>query len=179
MQSAILTNKQSEFAEEHHTLIYAFLRDFHLSVEEWYGVAAIGFCKAVMRYEPERGGKFTTFAYRVMLNDIRQEMRKARADKRRAVLVSLHSELSEGFTLEETIGYEPLFMEDEPYNAALEFLCSLDMRQRIIIAFLAAGTTQGDIAKRMNVSRGQVTRHVKALREKYDHEFPRIRRGRR
>lgn len=167
-----LTNKQRDFAEEHHTLIYSFLHEFRLPCEEWYGVAAIGYCKAVSRYEPEREWAFSTFAYRIMLNDIRQEMRKARAHKRRAVLLSLQGELYEGFTLEDTLGYEQRFLDDEPETAAKEFICSMNPEQRFIITLLADGAAQGEIARRMGVTRGCVTKQVKAIREKFDSEFP-------
>ena len=154
-------------------LIYGFLHEFRLPCEEWYGVAAIGYCKAVARYEPERERAFSTFAYRVMLNDVRMEMRKARAHKRRALILSLQSELCEGFTLEDTLGYEPQFIDDEPQTAAKDFINSMNPEQRFILSLLADGAAQGDIAKKMGVTRGCVTKQVKAIREKFDGEFPR------
>ena len=169
----VLTNQQRKFAEEHHQLIYGFLHAFRLPCEEWYGVAAIGYCKAVARYEPEQGWSFTTFAYRVMLNDVRMEMRKARAHKRRALILSLQSELCEGFTLEDTLGYEQQFIDDEPHTAAKDFINSMNPEQRFILSLLADGVAQGDIAKEMGVTRGCVTKQVKAIREKFDGEFPR------
>lgn len=167
-----LTDIQREYAEEHHQLIYGFLHEYLLSFEEWYGVAALGYCKAVTRYEPERELSFSTFAYRVMLNEVRMEMRKAQAYKRRAVLVSLESELCEGFTLEDTLGYEPHFMEDEPMTAAEEFIGSMDTEQQLIITLLSEGDRQGEIAKKLGVTRGEVSKRVKAMRERFKKEYP-------
>lgn len=167
-----LTDQQRAFAEEHHQLIFSFLYTFHLPCEEWYDVAALGYCKAVTRYESEREQAFSTFAYRVMLNDVRQEMRKERAQKRCAPLTSLQREISDGLTLEDTLGYEQRFMEDEPPTAAHTFIRSMSMEQRFIIVLLAAGATHGEIAKKMGVARGQVTKQVKEIRERFEDAFP-------
>lgn len=73
-----LNDKQRKLAEENHNLIYSFLKSRQLSldaVEDWYGTAAIGLCKAALVYDENRGAKFATLAYICMENEVRCVMR--------------------------------------------------------------------------------------------------------
>lgn len=45
-----LNQKEREFAEEHHALIYAFLRYYHLPEAEYYDLLAIAYLRAVKEY---------------------------------------------------------------------------------------------------------------------------------
>lgn len=74
-----LNSTQQKLVEDNHNLIYSFLQSRHLScdaVEDWYGAAAIGLCKAALAYDETRDVKFSTLAYIVMENEIRTTMRK-------------------------------------------------------------------------------------------------------
>lgn len=60
-----LTDEQRDYATEHHTLVYKFLKDNHLSMDEFYDVVIFGYLRAVRRYLTEsalRQYKFTTIA---------------------------------------------------------------------------------------------------------------------
>lgn len=78
-QSEKLTEHERAFAEKNHNLIYKFLAANDLQVDEFYDVAAIGYIKAVTRYnrEPQlQKYSFTTIAW--------QAMRSSVGNKRRA-----------------------------------------------------------------------------------------------
>ena len=45
-----LNQKERKFAEEHHALIYAFLRCYHLPEAEYYDLLAIAYLRAVKEY---------------------------------------------------------------------------------------------------------------------------------
>jgi len=160
-----LTDEQRVFAEENHRLIYSFLRKYHLPYEEWYGVAAIGFCRAVTRFEPERGA-LSSFAYSVMLNDVREVMRRA---KKSIPVVSLQSELpgSDGMTLEDKLTNESCFMEPFFQDGVKKFLRSLKPIQRQIVALCAAGGTQKEIAVKVGRSQSSVARHIMKLKDRF------------
>lgn len=86
-----LTNEQAKLVEDNHNLIFSFLNKHHLddnSTEDWYGVAAIGLCKAAMSFDPNKNMQFSTLAYRCMENEVRHEMRR----QKRSVQVSLSME---------------------------------------------------------------------------------------
>lgn len=69
-----LTDEQRQFAEENHGLLLAFLKRKHLPIfepdmysgEDWYGVAAIGYCKAVLAYDKNLKTPFSSFAFACM-----------------------------------------------------------------------------------------------------------------
>lgn len=76
-----MTDEQRQFAEENHGLIYKFLSTYHYSlnaVEDYYGLAAIGYCKAVITYDKERDVAFSTYAYACMLTEIRHDKQLVR-----------------------------------------------------------------------------------------------------
>lgn len=63
-----LTDEQRDYAAEHHALVYKFLKDNHLPMDEFYDVVIFGYLRAVRRYLTEpalRQYKFTTIAMRV------------------------------------------------------------------------------------------------------------------
>ena len=75
-----LTLEQQEMVENNHNLIYDFCKRFNYSLDEYYDLCAIGLCKAVMHYNEVRG-KFSTFAYRCMHNEIGAATYKSKAWK--------------------------------------------------------------------------------------------------
>lgn len=68
-----LNNEQRKLVEENHNLIYSFLNNQALSINEWYDICAIGLCKAALTFNGTT--KFSTFAYKCMLNSVRSVMR--------------------------------------------------------------------------------------------------------
>lgn len=67
-----LTDEQKKFAAENHGMIFAFLHDAGLPVDEFYGAAAIGFLRAVNKYY-ERSDllcySFSTIAWKNMRSE--------------------------------------------------------------------------------------------------------------
>ena len=50
-----LTSEQQEVVRKNHGLIYFYLHKNNLSIEDYYDLAAIGLCKAVLTYEKNKG----------------------------------------------------------------------------------------------------------------------------
>ena len=64
-----LTEAESEFAAEHHSVIYGYLRKAGLPEDDFYDVVVFGYLRAVRKYlaRPElRKYSFSTIAYRAM-----------------------------------------------------------------------------------------------------------------
>lgn len=86
---APLTEEQRRFAEQHHGLIYAFLKGTGHSAADYYDTAALGFLQAVQRYLTQpwlRRYAFPTVAWRAMGRGVatehRTEERRWNAEKR-------------------------------------------------------------------------------------------------
>ena len=80
----MLTAAQKYLAEQNHNLIYAVLKNNGWSIDEYYGIAAIGLCKAASNYDKRRGVAFTTYAYSVIRNSVLDDIKRQRAYKRSA-----------------------------------------------------------------------------------------------
>lgn len=60
MEVIQITDEARKLVEENHNLVYSFLYKYHLDVEEWYDLAAIGLCKAANTYNNDKSG-FSTY----------------------------------------------------------------------------------------------------------------------
>lgn len=68
-----LNTEQKKLVEDNHDLIYGFMTKHKLDFNEWYDICAIGLCKAALTFNDTT--KFSTFAYKCMLNSVRSVMR--------------------------------------------------------------------------------------------------------
>lgn len=69
-----MNDAQRKLAEDNHNLIYSFLSNHNLSldaVEDWYGTAAIGLCKAALFFDESCETEFSALAYACMESEIR------------------------------------------------------------------------------------------------------------
>lgn len=83
-----LTEEQRRFAEQHHGLVYAFLRETGHSAADYYDAAVLGFLQAVQRYLTQpwlRRCAFPTVAWRAMGRGAATE-RRAQERRRNAEL---------------------------------------------------------------------------------------------
>lgn len=76
-----LTTEEKVFAEKNHNLIYKFLNQKRMEIDEYYGEAATGYIIAVMEFNrrPElRKYKFSVIAYKKMLTSVGNEIESRR-----------------------------------------------------------------------------------------------------
>ncbi len=160
-----LTPEQRDFAGEHHNLIYSFLKRQRLGFDEWYGIAAFGFCVAAVRFDPARKKAFSSFAYTVMLNEVRKEMRK---NRKIPLTVSLQDELGAGFRIEDTVGYEQDFTGPGTDRLLREFMSALGRPlHRRIFAMSLEGWMQREIAEETGYSQSQISRILCGIRRDF------------
>lgn len=170
------TKQKKKFAEENHNLIYSFLNKHNLSIDEYYDVAAIGYCKAVQNFDSSRGVSFSTYAFYCMMNSCRMEIRNSKylrtipKDK----LVYYQQNITNGkdqeYNLEEILVEDKLCLEDEvTTNLAFKhFLDTIDKRDAEILKLLVKGRTQIEIAEDLNMSQSYVSRLIKNIRKKLE-----------
>ncbi len=167
-----MTESQQKFVELNHNLIYSFLQKYHLPVEEWYGWAAIGLCKAAMTFKDDVSS-FSTYAYRCMFTAVFQEKRK----ETQAGTIPDHQIFyyQSGFDTEndgETIS----FLETMPSNDDVEgdalanvifenFNNTLKPRDRLIFEMFRNGYKQKEIGNAVGCSQSQVSRVKKKLEQ--------------
>ena len=70
-----LTKEQQKLVEQNHNLIYDIAIRKNWDIEEYYGILAIGMCKAAKIYDDSKG-EFSTVANRCMENEVYNYWRK-------------------------------------------------------------------------------------------------------
>lgn len=159
-----LNDAQRKLVEENHNLIYSYLNSRNLSldaIEDWYGTAAIGLCKAALIFDESRGAKFTTLAYICMDNEVKQILRKSK--KNIKTIISLDDAIDDtdgSSCLGDIIPdnrdfYYPIYLNDA-ISIASQKLNERDLM--IIDLIVSQGLTHQTIAKRLNISQPSVSR---------------------
>lgn len=171
-----LNDEQRKLVEDNHNLIYSFLNSRHLSldaIEDWYGTAAIGLCKAALIYDESKGCKFTTLAYIIMDNEVKQVMRSNK--KCVSAKVSIDSPISsaDGCCLADIIPDTRDFMYSIYLNDAIAIatrgLSERDLK--ILHLIVEKGYSQKRISSEFKISQPQVSRIYKAFCDKIKQYF--------
>jgi RNA polymerase sigma factor (sigma-70 family) len=155
-----MTTDQRELAEQNHNLIYHVLNRYGWPIDEYYDVAAIALCEAAIRYDPDYGVKFSTYACQTIKGKLLQELRKQRP------VISLDEPITEdeSITIGDTIPYHQDMKEG--YLDFLARFTKLTKPQADIIKLKAAGYSQADIARFFGVSEQYVSYIVKTIRRR-------------
>lgn len=157
-----LNEKQCKLVEDNHNLIYSFLKSHHLSlnaIDDWYGTAAIGLCKAALIYDEGRGVNFSVLAYCCMETEVRNVMRSNRKDIN--AVVSLDSEINtDGSHLSDIIPDERDISFPIHLNDAIEKAFSkMSDRDRLIVDYaIMKGMTSVSIAAKFGISQSTASR---------------------
>lgn len=167
----MLTEKQKDIAEKNIRLAYFTAnryKNIKMEYEEIISLAMLGLTKAAEKWEEERGITFSTFAMKVMKNEILQELRKM---KRKTEEVSLECKVkeAEGVTILDTLetkenGYE----EIEAAMVVREQMKKLTETEQklIILKTQNPGIRQQELGEIMKLSQPQISRIQKRIRKK-------------
>lgn len=167
-----MTDEQRSLAEENCDLIYGFLRKYNLDIEEWYGTAAIAFCKACIAYDGRNN--LSVIAYKYMYNAVCVEMKYAKYKKRdiRIKVQSLNEKVGKDEESIELIDLVPSkhkvdeqIIANDTYMEIMN-LCKNDL-QRKKIALMALYGSQGQVSKILNCSRQCVNNVVVDVRNRF------------
>ena len=170
-----MNDEQREFATKNHNLIYKFLTLKKLPIfesdiyngEDWYGVAAIGFCKAVHAYRKDSGIMFSTFAFHCMNNEVLNTYRKLNAQNKIPSEIIVHGDTpvrednGEDFSLFDMLS-SPDYSEDFVV-LKLDFenyLKTLDKKKRAILELVSLGYNLQEVGNIVGVSR-EYARQIK------------------
>ena len=90
-------NEKKILIQDNHKLIYGFLAKNKLNVEEYYGIASIGYMKAFKKYNKEIS-QLSTYVYQSMLYELLIYQKNKNAYKRRLdnfLLLSVEQDISD------------------------------------------------------------------------------------
>lgn len=160
-----ITDEQRKLVEENHNLIYSFLYSNQFSLEEHYDVAAIGLCKAAINFNPNKGYSFATYAYKSMMMNILQELRKGKNAKSIPEYQIYYYQAKMKNDEEDTnshLNYLPAKENVEndvitqiTFEKCLE---SFKDKEKQMILLLSNGYTQREVGRKLGCSQPQVCR---------------------
>lgn len=161
-----LTEEQKQLAEKHHSLIYWLMTKQHLPYDDYYGVVAYGLCKAAKTFDPTRGILFTTYAIRLMLNEINMERRREHNYKRVEATVSLSDAIedTDRLTIQDMIPDNTVDLFSETVaSCMLDLIEQLEGRDRQIVLLAIQGYTQSQIAQQVHIAQSYVSRILRRV----------------
>lgn len=172
MNDKRLTEQEKEFATRWHGLIYTFLNKNRLPEAEYYDVAALGYLRAVMKYNrrPElRQYSFSTIAWQTMRTDVG---RKMKSDRVRDALIaySLNELTEEGSERGEFIrdakdGFMELVQREDIRGLMQQIMPALTDRQQAHLIAMLEGYKIQEILKQQRKSVHDYYRDIEKIRE--------------
>ena len=156
-------------------MIYSFLYKYHLDVEEWYDIAAIGLCKAANTYNNDKSG-FSTYAYKCMYATIIMEKRKENAMRTipQNQIVYYENQVNESSKDNDTstfLNYIPSKQDIENETISALSLENIENElvgnKKKVFLLLREGYTQCEISKIIGISKQRVSKIKQEITEKY------------
>ena len=146
----------------------------NLSIDEWYDVCAIGYCKAIETFNGDT--KLTTYAYRCMRNEVDDEIRKKNAIKRETEKLSISEYKKDQFgkdsSIFDLISTEKNFEKDVITRLVFFGKNSiLNSREKQIAKKILEGYSVNDISEQMEVSKQYVHKVKKNIKNKLKNIF--------
>lgn len=146
-----LNIEQQKTVEDNHNLIYGYIRDRCLDIEDWYGLLAIELCKTVMKYDPTKGATLGTYFYLRCDNLLRKEYAKTKTKKNANNGV---------YTIEDRYDIQDeVNVQDE-----VEFNSWFEGENGNILRMKYDGYTQSEIAEKIGVTQSFIS---KIIRKEY------------
>lgn len=172
MSNYTLTAEQRVLAEENHNLIYKYASSNDINVEEFYGVLAIGLCKAASTFDASRGYRFSTLAYRCMDTEYKAYWRHELNTRH----IPAGSVMSYNALISNESGIQFLdIVSNDQRKCSIdtgavevdEFLKRLSPKQRTVLDGLLSGEKEVTIARRIGCSQSNVSRVKTKLRNEW------------
>ena len=168
MTDYTLSAEQQVLVEANHNLIYKYANSNNIDAEEFYGVLAIGLCKAASLFDASRGFQFSTLAYRCMETEYkaywRHELNTRHIPPNSVVSYNtLIANATDTSFLDIISNSSSKCSLDTGAIEVEAFIDGLSPTQRIVLEGLMNGEKEATIAKRLGCTRSNVSRMKKKL----------------
>lgn len=148
----MLTQEQQQMVSDNYKLIHGFCAKKHLNLDDWHGILAIELCKAVCKYEPERGALSTYFYMRaehVMYKELEKMKR----------------EYYPSTEIIPTTGYE---YKQHDVESEILIQDMFDGQDGLIMKLKYYGYTQSEIAKLLGKGQSHISKVLSRLRSEFN-----------
>lgn len=160
-----LTEEQKKLIEDNHGLIYSYIHNHNLNVNEWYGFFAESFCISAMRFDKNKGVSLSTYVYGLFDKKLAQFYRDKYTKKR---IIPDDKLLYGDFEYDNGKNKTTFFdtiedkhcVETEVLNRSeiMRYAASLKERDRTIFFMMCGGYQQQAIAEKTGVTQSYISR---------------------
>ena len=165
-----MDESRKELVENNIKLVYYLIHKHYPTYsrdEDLAQVGMVGLCKAANKWDSSKAS-FSTYASRIILNEIREELRRR---KRAVNTVSLYSTLGSD-ELECTFIDVLPGDDDVDYFSLDEFLDTLsDEKDKEAVDILAYGGNCEDVSKKLGCSKQTVNGRLRRLKRTWEDEY--------
>ena len=159
-----MTEEQERLVIDNHNLIYHFIHKFGVPIDEYYDICTIGLCEASLKYQPDKGASFSTFASIIIKQNIMMELRKASTrNKYISYMTNIRTDEEYSVSILDKIT-NGLSAYDEILPYDLDKI--LTHREYTIVSLILKGCTQTQIASSLKTSQSAISRSLKSIRTK-------------
>lgn len=165
-----LTLEEQRLVEDNHNLIYSFIyKHLNGNIDEYYDVCAISLCKAIKTYNTNQNVPLSSYAYCIIMNDVKAVWRATKAQHRipNEIIDSYNEPISNGDdvnngcmldVIPNVENLENLIIDNNIVNVELD---KFDEMHRGMIELCLAGYKQKEVAKKYNVAKQTVNRYFR------------------
>lgn len=148
---------------DNHNLIYGYAIENHLDIEEYYGILAIGLVKAAERFDASYGSSFSTFAHKVMKNEVLRDSIKRSKDAL-CRTISL-----DGFA-DDDVPLVEIIPNTNKSTFDVKFPKTLNEEEKELLIYRLCGFSNKDIYDFIGMSPHKIADTMRSIRYKYLHE---------
>ena len=168
-QQNSLTEQESAFAAEHHSLIYRYLNERNLSEDEYYDVVVFGYLNGVRKYfrrEDLKQYSFTTIAWSAM-NSSYANYERSKRRKNCEQILSIHEPYHSVYALEEVIANTKDYAE-ETIGAIMvkETMQSFEQTELEILKLLMEGYPRAEIRRILGMTVETLNEVIESIQDK-------------
>lgn len=169
-----LTLYQKQYAEKHINLVYRFLHDRMLPIDEYYDIVIFGYLAAVQEYDEKpdlaKRFQFTTIAWQQMSDYLNKHFASLNRPMRKAIIVSLQ-QAKDTLSLDEMLPDRKCNVQDTAANRQYlaELISHLTQKEREVVILKSRGMTNTEIASQCGISIFGVYSRFTRLRQRLNH----------
>lgn len=151
-----MTEKQKKLVSDNHGLIYMFLQEQNLPVEEYYDLAAIGLCKAAIEFNIG-SSDFPSFAWNYMNNAVTEEVEREKFPEQSIVYIQ-EEEQKPNSELLAIPSNEDIVEHIVSRVTVCNFIGTLKKREVQILCLLGKGMNQCKVGQIVGMSQAGISR---------------------
>lgn len=165
-----LTELESAFAAEHHSLIYRYLNERSLPEDEYYDVVVFGYLNGVRKHfrrEDLKQYSFATIAWRAMDSSYANYEGSRRCSKNNAHILSIHEPYHGTYTLEEMISDARDYAEETITAISVkETMQGFEQTEREILRLLMEGYPKSEIRHTLGMTAEALNEAIESIQNK-------------